>query len=394
MFLKHIKSLKPRLLVRVITPDRALEQRVREALEPTNRFFVEVLPTGLVEAEKTLRGLAVPSLTIIELNHDRLDELEALEGLVRMSPAPPRIIVVTDGLEEKAARRFLRLQISDCLPKTCGARDLLSACEHVALPAAPIADSKQARCIAFLPALGGVGNTTLAVATAAALQKSARGPLASCCVVDLNLQAGSVADYLDLTPNLQLEEIANSPDRLDAHLLEVMLSRHDSGLAVLAAPPSLAGFERVDADLIGKLLDLASDKFEYVIIDMPRVWFPWCENIVRGSDDRFIVTQMTVSGLRQARRTAEILENSFGLDSRNSVIVNRCPWFGRGGIKKRHALELLGERMAGFVSDCGQLVREAQNRGVPLNDVKRSNRIENELRAILGASRKARNLAA
>ena len=41
-------------------------------------------------------------------------------------------------------------------------------------------------------------------------------------MVDLNLQAGSVADYLDLTPNLHIEEIAASPDRLDAHLLEVM----------------------------------------------------------------------------------------------------------------------------------------------------------------------------
>ena len=106
---------------------------------------------------------------------------------------------------------------------------------------------------------------------------------------------------------------------------------------MFAAPPSFTGFEYADADLIGKLLNLASDKFEYVVVDMPRVWFPWCENIVRGSDDRFIVTQMTVSGLRQGRRTADMLEHSFGLDSRNSVIVNRCPWLGRGGIKKRHA---------------------------------------------------------
>jgi pilus assembly protein CpaE len=393
MFLRHTKEPKERIGVRVITTDRALAGRVREALEPTNRFVVEVLPVGLVEAEKSLRGLPA-SLTIVEVSHGRLDELEALERLIRMLPTPPKIIVIADNLPETAARRFLRLQISDCLPKNCGASDFLNACEHVVAPTAARSDKKQARCVAFLPALGGVGNTTLAVAAANALNKSARSPLTNCCVVDLNLQAGSVADYLDLAPNLQLEEIASSPERLDAHLLEVMLSRHHSGLSVLAAPPSLTAFERVDADLIGKLLDLAADKFEYVVIDMPRVWFPWCESIIRGSDDRFIVTQMTVSGLRHARRTAEILENDFGLDGRNSVVVNRCPWFGRGGIKKRHALELLGERIAGFVSDCGQLVREAQNRGVPLNDVKRSNRIENELRAILGASRKARNLAA
>jgi pilus assembly protein CpaE len=392
MFSRPTKNTEQRLLVRVVTPDRALEQRVLAALEPTKQFFVESLPVGLVEAEKALRQSAVPSLTIIELHHERRDELAALEDLIRAWPVPPRIIIITDGLAETAARKFLKLQISDWLPKHCSARDLLNACENVVHPAGALNGSRQARCIAYLPALGGVGNTTLSLATAAALSGKRRAPLASCCVVDLNLQAGSVADYLDLTPNLHVEEIAASPGRLDAHLLEVMLSRHRSGLAVLAAPPSLTGFERIDADLIGKLLNLASDKFEYVVIDMPRVWFPWCENIVRGSDDRFIVTQMTVSGLRQARRTADMLEHSFGLDSRNSVIVNRCPWLGRGGIKRRDALELLGERLAGFVTDCGQLVRGAQDRGVPLNEAKPSNRIETELRAILEASRKARNL--
>jgi hypothetical protein len=44
------------------------------------------------------------------------------------------------------------------------------------------------------------------------------------------------ADYLDLEPRLNLGEIEPRPERLDRQLLEVMLSHHPSGLAVVAAP--------------------------------------------------------------------------------------------------------------------------------------------------------------
>jgi pilus assembly protein CpaE len=62
----------------------------------------------------------------------------------------------------------------------------------------------------FLPAAGGVGNTTLALATAFQLHNSvARG--ASTCVVDLNLQQGSCAEYLDLEPRFDITESRTSP---------------------------------------------------------------------------------------------------------------------------------------------------------------------------------------
>ena len=79
--------------------------------------------------------------------------------------------------------------------------------------------------------------TTLAVQTAMLMLNSG-GPRVkpSTCLLDLNFQNGAVADYLDLEPRLNLAEIEPRPDRLDRQLLEVMLSYHASGLAVVAAP--------------------------------------------------------------------------------------------------------------------------------------------------------------
>src|SRR4029078_13327702 len=124
----------------------------------------------------------------------------------------------------------------------------------------------------------------------------------SVCLIDLNLQSGAMADYLDLPANIQLEDIARNPDRLESHLLEVLLSRHASGVSLLAAPNSLTGFETVQSELVTRLLDLAASKFSNLVIDLPRQWLPWSESILRGADWFFITTELSVPGLRQARR--------------------------------------------------------------------------------------------
>src|SRR5436305_4430456 len=67
------------------------------------------------------------------------------------------------------------------------------------------ADAQRVRpaIVAFVPSGGGVGNATLALETAVQikLDKQTRGRRV--CLLDLDLQAGHVCDYLDLEPRLQ-----------------------------------------------------------------------------------------------------------------------------------------------------------------------------------------------
>jgi len=377
------KQFELGIVIRLVTADEALEQRVRSALAPTRRFRLEQTRGSLLEAEKALASNAYASLLLVEFDQENPSELAALNGLVQRWKDPPAIILISRGMNEAVARKLLRLRIADWLPRTFSERDLLLACEHALAPGNVGTGLKQAQCTAFIPALGGAGNTTLSLAAANVLAKKLAVPLSRCCVIDLNLQSGAVADNLGIAPTLNLEEIAAAPERLDQHLLEVMLSRHASGLTVLAAPPAFAGCEKVDAQLVVRLLDLAAGMFDSIVIDMPRFWSPWCESVLSGSDNFYIVTEMTVAGLRQARWLADVLQTTFGLDVRGSVIVNKVSWLGRGGVKKAHAKEMLGDRLAGFVADRTQLVREAQNRGVLLSDIKRSNRIEADLLHII-----------
>jgi pilus assembly protein CpaE len=386
MFLEPITSTGAKLLVNLMTIDAALGRRLKSALDATGRFQVEQMTGRLAELASTHKRAAPFSLLVVEIDPHRAGDLAALESMLRGASAPPAAIVLADGLAEVAARRLLRLQIADWLSTSCTDRDLVVACEQALKPAtaSPVA---HARCTTFVSAIGGAGGTTLSLAAASVFARKSRAGLGGCCVVDLNFQAGVLADYLDLAPNLQLADIAAAPERLDGHLLEVMLSRHASDLSILAAPQSLTRSESIGPDLVGRLLDLAALRFQHLIIDLPRLWLPGRETVVRGSDAFYIVTELTVTGLRQAHRLAGMLEHRFGISAKRSVIVNKVAWLSGGGVSKHHAGEVLGERLAGYVSHCGKLVLDAQNRGLLLSQVKRGNSVEAELERILFASR-------
>ena len=72
--------------------------------------------------------------------------------------------------------------------------------------------------------------------------------------------------------------------------------------------------------------------------------------------------------------------------TKGSVIVNKVAWLSRGGVSKAHAHEVLGDRLVGFISHCGKLAVEAQNRGLLVSQIKKRNSIESELERILFSS--------
>src|SRR5262245_30129845 len=91
-----------------------------------------------------------------------------------------------------------------------------------------------------------------------------------------------------------------------------MLSHHPSGLAVIAAPNRPAEMRSFDPDVVTRLLDMVSTQFDYVVFDMPRTWFSWTDSVLLGSNELFIVSEMTVPGLRHAKQLVEAIRERLG----------------------------------------------------------------------------------
>jgi len=370
---------RPRIVA--LTADTAFEGLLRSTFAAEEAVDLVVYPGRLVEAKAKLE-LRDATVLLIDLDAGRHEEVAALQSLAARVAGSLPILVVTEGFSEAVARRLLQIRIADFLVKPVEPVELVRACTRVASPG-PTEAATEAQILTFLPASGGVGLTTLAIETAMLVRKAQRGA-ASVCLVDLDFQHGAGADYLDIEPRLDLNEIEPRPERLDAQLLEVMLSHHASGLAVIAAPSRPAEMRSFDPDVVTRLLDMVATRFDYVVIDMPRTWFAWTDSVLFGSNRLFIVTEMTVPGVRHAKQLVAAIGERLKGGPQPQVIVNRFEQrlFGPG-LRRADIEQTLGAALVGVIPNNYRLVREAIDRGVPLEEVKAGNNVTGTLKRII-----------
>jgi pilus assembly protein CpaE len=373
--------------VLIVTADGAFEASARETFAASSAIQLAVASGSLTATGDTLE-LGDASVLVLDLDASRPDEMTALARLMARIGDWPPVIAVTQGFDENVARTLLQMRIADFLVKPVRPVDLVRACARAAKGPATANAPTEAEVTTFLPAVGGAGVTTLAVQTAMLLMHGA-GPRVkpSTCLVDLDFQHGAVADYLDLEPRLNIAEIEPRPDRLDRQLLEVMLSYHASGLAVVAAPNRPAEMRTFDPDMVTRLLDLVSSNFEHVVFDMPRTWFSWTDSVLLGSDKLFIVSETTVPGLRHAKQLVAAIKERLGDGPKPQVIVNRFRQkLFSTSLRLSDLQHTLGDTFGAVIPNDYNLVREAIDRGVPLDEIKPGNKITAQLKKILADS--------
>jgi pilus assembly protein CpaE len=373
-----------RTRVVVVTADAEFERAARATFGASSAIDLDMHSSSIADKADAL-ALQDATVVVTDLDATRADEMAALARLMARVGARPPVIAVTQSFDENVARTLMQMRVADFLVKPVAPIDLVRACARVAQGAPGAEKATEAQIYTFLPAVGGAGVTTLALQTAMILLNSG-GPRVktSTCLVDLDFQHGAVADYLDLEPRLNLAEIEPRPDRLDRQLLEVMLSYHASGLAVVAAPNRPAEMRSFDPDVVTRLLDLVSSHFEHVVFDMPRTWFSWTDSVLLGSNKLFIVSETTVPALRHGKQLVAAIKERLGDGPKPQVIVNRFqPRLFGAGLRLHDLRQVLGDAFCAVIPNDYALVREAIDRGVPLDEVKPGNKITAELKKVV-----------
>jgi pilus assembly protein CpaE len=390
-------QIKPKTIL-LVSIDKAFVQDTRAAFSSSDKIQLVTVEKPVTELRGEIHD-AESDAVIIDLDASKLEQIEALQRLVRRLEGRTPIVVVTQEFNAAAVRILVQLQIADFLTKPLTTADLVRSCLR-ALQGPGRDESAESEIYTFMPAAGGVGTTTLALQTAFQLHNSvSRG--ASTCVVDLNFQQGACAEYLDLEPRFDITEIENQPERLDRQLLDVMLSKHASGLCVLAAPTKPSEMRSFNIDVVVRMLDLVSAYFDNVVIDMPRTWFPWTETVLLGSNRLYIVAEMTVPCLRHTQRLIQAIYDAVGKEVKPNVIVNRFEQrIFENGIKQADVQAILGDHFVGGISNNYKLVREAVDRGVPLQQIDPKANVITDLKRIIlpdeveAQDRKSRSLFA
>jgi pilus assembly protein CpaE len=220
--------------------------------------------------------------------------------------------------------------------------------------------------VCFAPSAGGVGNTTLATEIATHLKSNKSTRDRRICIVDLDFQSSHVCDLLDIEPRLQIQEISNSPERLDEQLFDIFISRHASGLHVFAAPRSKFDFCEVSTEALDSLFQMISSRYDLVFIDIPVSWFKWTFHVISASDAVIVTGTNTIPRLRQMAETVVAVRDLRRVSAQFAMAVNRCERRMVGGVGRRHYVEkILGRENVFFIGEDPMIV-QAANAGTPM----------------------------
>jgi pilus assembly protein CpaE len=271
---------------------------------------------------RTSEDPAWPRLIIIEMAPDFNKTLARIQAIRSASPTT-EIFVTAPGTDAHVLLSVLRAGVQEFLPQPLQKEDLVHAIERFEerckdnhpLP------GKRGKLINVLGSKGGVGTTTIAVNLAISLQEA--NPTSSVVLVDLNLQCGDVALFLDLEPVHTFGDITSDPSRLDETFLTSVLSRHASGLYLL---PSADGSEELGEwtlVCVERSLDLLQGMFDYLVVDSGHIFDEITATTLNRPSTLLLVSTLTLPVVRNTKRLVTLLSDLSYPTESIKIIINR-----------------------------------------------------------------------
>jgi pilus assembly protein CpaE len=216
--------------------------------------------------------------------------------------------------------------------------------------------------ITVFPAKGGVGATTIATNLAGALRRKGL----RVCLVDLDLHLGDVTSFLDIGSTYSISEILSNLGRLDRDLLETSMTKHSSGVAVLAQSGLMEDAEQITPADIGKLLGVLRKHYDRVIVDGVRGFDEMSLAALDASQIVLMVLTQDVPAVRNGQRCLELF-GRLGYDQNKiKLILNRYQKASK--ITLEVVAETLKIPVAHTIANDFISIIDAINRGVLLMD--------------------------
>lgn len=215
--------------------------------------------------------------------------------------------------------------------------------------------------IVVLGAKGGVGTSTVAVNLAVQLTHITKKRIG---LLDFGFPLGHVALLLDMQPRFGVRDAIENLDRLDAHFFNGLLTRHKSGLEVLAGTAYTDEWLRFTVRALVRLIYVAQGAFDYVVLDYGSMYSSEVRSILSLARVILLITQADVPSLWTLSRHLSSLADH-GIDpQRIRLVVNR--WHKRDDEALASVEKNLRRPIVARLPNDYKLVSEATDLGIPL----------------------------
>ena len=208
-------------------------------------------------------GHAAPDVVMVVFNGNEEESLNYLQGVGETEPRPA-IFALLRERSPGLMKRVLRAGADELLFLPLDTGDATRALLKISESRRREDQNGMGTVVSLVSLVGGVGVTSLAGNLALALRYSLDKRVA---LIDLDLQASALSVFLNVEPERTVMALTEGEKKIDSIQLESALSKHSSGIYLLAAPKRIEDSEMVTDGAIGNVIEIMRQLFDYVIVD-------------------------------------------------------------------------------------------------------------------------------
>jgi pilus assembly protein CpaE len=366
------EALRARTIPRVNIQAFCEDQRTGEVIEKASqdrrlgKAHITVQMGGVRAAAAFYRNASTPNLIIIESLLDRTDMLGELDRLAEVCDPGTKVVTIGHVNDVLLYRELLRRGVSEYVVTPVTVQQII---ESISAIYTDPESGPVGQVIAFVGAKGGSGSSTICHNTAFAMALALKSDVV---IADFDLPFGTAGLDFNRDPLNGIADALASPDRLDAMMLDRLLSRCSDHLSLFAAPGTLDHPHDLNPSSCDTVLGVVRENVPWTAVDVPHLWTAWARQVVLSADHVVITAVPDLANLRNTKNLVDQLKGSRPNDQPPLLVLNQI------GVPKRpeisvkdfgNAIELepkiiidFDAQLFGTAANNGQMIEEVSDR--------------------------------
>ncbi len=347
--------------------DKETEEIIHQIPYKNYNLKYEGIVGSIRDIVKYLKENRSPQILIIDISHSDLP----INDITKVSEVcEPGVEVIVIGLRNDVGvfRELVKLGIRDYLVKPLTINHIVRSIENIVLQDKAKTGistfSKFGKVVSFIGTRGGVGVTTLATNCAWLMAEKHSKRVG---FIDPDLQLGTIAQFLDLDPSSGLQEILESPERIDETLVDRFMIKYTPHFMVMCGQSPLQEIQTLKPEAFEPIVHLMLESFHYTIFDLPRYMANGINlHLLGHSNIVVLISDLSLIGLKDCHRYLEVFKQHRTTDQQVILVLNRHGEYKAGEIELSDFETALDRKVDIILPFDGSKPLQALTKGIPL----------------------------
>lgn len=365
--------------VLVVGASAGVVQPIVALLQDQAAYQVSARITAMRPLTEILRAAPKTEIVIVCCNDRETADLEALAAL---DPAARPAVVVCGHLVTPAANRaVVRAGSTDLLPELPSLEELTTALAHAPHRANSNGSPKPRGSLTLVVGVAGGAGSSFITCNLAHLSATVRKQ--HTLLIDLDLLYAPQAQFLALKPERGIAEAAQQATSLDTLALEGYVTKHRSGLALLARSEGTYLHEPVDPEAFRAVLRVALESYEALYVDGHR-WLDALTTVTLADADHVVlVMEQSVAHVNNAAHLYRILTQQMGV-SPNQIVVVLNRYDKHAAVQPDMVIKAVGCGEPFKLPNMYELALDSTNTAIPLFEMDADSSVTRALIGLCG----------